>query len=401
MAARYKTDKAMTDTFTQNTFLEVAKQHEEWLASGGSEGRRAHFRGANLADIQFGSADLREANFRGCGLMGCDLRNVLMDGADFSDCDLRYANFTQASCHRANFSRANLEGAYFNKAQAVEVIFQQASCVSLDARNANMASVNMREANIESANFSQSTLAGANMRSVHARDTLLNETDMSHADCNDAVFISADFTDAILNQANFRRAEFTNVSFDQTDFTVSLHMDPNILTQTAIQTQKHIEEERHNLQELRETIDKGRQTIEAERSKNKQLEQQLKEMWEHENKLNHELAENAQVLYYVAGAGVALAVATIVVGIYTGWIQQWNLIPFPLNAIIFALWLGLVMVSVCAGIMIYRASSMMVRHLHEKSVPVNEEQSEQPVNHSASQGVNPNFVGNDGKVEYF
>ncbi|HXY00067.1 MAG TPA: pentapeptide repeat-containing protein [Candidatus Limnocylindrales bacterium] len=89
--------------------LEVAQtldQHRLWAESGGKEGARGDFSGANLAD-----ADLTGANLQGAQMQKAKLRS-----ADLSMANLRNANLVEADLRDANllgteFSGANLMGA--------------------------------------------------------------------------------------------------------------------------------------------------------------------------------------------------------------------------------------------------------------------------------------------------
>lgn len=89
--------------------LEVAEaldQHRLWAETGGKEGTRGDFSGANLMD-----ADLTGANLQGAQMQKAKLR-----GADLSMANLRNANLVEADLREANllgteFSGANLMGA--------------------------------------------------------------------------------------------------------------------------------------------------------------------------------------------------------------------------------------------------------------------------------------------------
>ncbi len=87
-------------------FAQVLDQHRLWVESGGNEGVRGQFAGANLAEV-----DLTGAN-----LQGAELQKVSLRGADLSMANLRNANLVEADLRDANllgteFSGANLMGA--------------------------------------------------------------------------------------------------------------------------------------------------------------------------------------------------------------------------------------------------------------------------------------------------
>jgi uncharacterized protein YjbI with pentapeptide repeats len=89
--------------------LEVAEaldQHRLWIESGGKEGARGDFSGA----------DLEETDLTGANLQGAQLHKAKLRGADLSMANLRNANLVEADLRDANllgteFSGANLMGA--------------------------------------------------------------------------------------------------------------------------------------------------------------------------------------------------------------------------------------------------------------------------------------------------
>src|SRR5271165_4062142 len=87
-------------------FAQVLDQHRMWAESGGKEGVRGHFNGADLTGV-----DLTGAN-----LQGAEMQKVNLRGADLSMANLRNANLVEADLSEANllgteFSGANLMGA--------------------------------------------------------------------------------------------------------------------------------------------------------------------------------------------------------------------------------------------------------------------------------------------------
>jgi uncharacterized protein YjbI with pentapeptide repeats len=95
-------------------FAEVLDQHKLWVETGGKEGSRGDFSGANLA----------EADLTGLNLQGAMLQKVNLRGADLSMANLRAANLVEADLREANllgteFSGANLMGANLYGAQGL------------------------------------------------------------------------------------------------------------------------------------------------------------------------------------------------------------------------------------------------------------------------------------------
>lgn len=95
-------------------FAEALDQHRLWVESGGKEGTRGDFSGANLA-----GADLTAVN-----LQGAELHKTNLRGADLSMANLRAANLVEADLRETNllgteFSGANLMGANLYGAQGL------------------------------------------------------------------------------------------------------------------------------------------------------------------------------------------------------------------------------------------------------------------------------------------
>lgn len=357
----------MNDIMQQDTFNELAAQHALWLQTDGEDGRRAHFRGADLSQVFFNQADLSGANMRGTILAGCDLRGVSLDDADLAESDLHYANLTGANCHRTNFSRANLESAYLNQASCFEAIFQQANCKNLDARNAQMTSVNLREADLAHANFSFSQLSGALMRSAKAVDTIFSHSDLSHADCNDVKFYGTTFIETILSDTNMRKAEFIDVSFGDSDFSDCSNLDPSLFTQSASQTKQSLQSELETLQALRNKIEKERKELEDDQEATVKARLRLQSLWKEEAKFNEMLSRRNNWLQNAAMACGAIFTALLILAGYQGALVEFAKLYETQGTLIIALWLGFAVICLIAGVQLYRLCSATVRHLQDKA----------------------------------
>lgn len=106
----------------------ILRLHEEWVASGGTDGERADLSNtdlsgecltgmilneANLSDANLVGADLRTTNLRGAVLTRARLSRALLSHSDLSFADLRgaimcYANLQHAIVHHADFKFAAL-----------------------------------------------------------------------------------------------------------------------------------------------------------------------------------------------------------------------------------------------------------------------------------------------------
>ena len=400
----------MRDTLTQDAYKEIVSMHTLWLSTDGEEGRRANFRGADLTQIHFGKADLRAANFRSTNLHNCDLRGLTLDDADFSEADMRYVNLTEASCQQTNFNRANLEHAYLHRISATEALFQQANCAYIDARNAQLTNANMRETTLLQANFSFAQLSGSNLRGANAEETIFTHADLSHADCNDAHFIGTTFIDTLLDKTSVRRAEFVDVSFSDSDFSNCKHLDPTLFTHSASHTKKGLQTELDTLQNQRDVLDKSRNELEEEKSAMVRNRMRLQDLWRAEAQFNEALSKRIKGTQRFAMLLVALAVGMLVFGGYQGAMQGFMEMWHGEGRVIIALWGGFVVLSVLAGVQMYRMSSLAVRHLQSKAEMLSQDDASAPSETSDTEDEAENADGatviefpeqRDGKIEYY
>ncbi|MBM4252842.1 MAG: pentapeptide repeat-containing protein [Deltaproteobacteria bacterium] len=99
----------------EDDLLEVIKLHAQWLNSLSApalpvQGKRACFRGLNLAGMSFAEFDLRGADFSGCNLEGASFKDSLLDFADFTNANLRGADMRGTRLTGAITVGADLEG---------------------------------------------------------------------------------------------------------------------------------------------------------------------------------------------------------------------------------------------------------------------------------------------------
>ncbi len=92
-------------------FAQILDQHRLWVESGGSEGARGNFNGANLAEIDMTAANLQGADLQKAKLQGADLSMTNLRNANLVEVDLRDANLLGTEFSGANLMGANLYGA--------------------------------------------------------------------------------------------------------------------------------------------------------------------------------------------------------------------------------------------------------------------------------------------------
>jgi uncharacterized protein YjbI with pentapeptide repeats len=92
-------------------FAEALDQHRLWAESGGGEGVRGDFSGADLSDADLTGVNLQGALLQKTNLRGADLSMANLRGAILVEAELREANLLGAEFSGANLMGANLYGA--------------------------------------------------------------------------------------------------------------------------------------------------------------------------------------------------------------------------------------------------------------------------------------------------
>jgi len=90
---------------------ETLDQHRLWVESGGKEGVRGDFAGANLCDADLTAVNLQGAEMAKVNLRGADLSMANLRGANLVEADLRETNLLGTEFSGANLMGANLYGA--------------------------------------------------------------------------------------------------------------------------------------------------------------------------------------------------------------------------------------------------------------------------------------------------
>ncbi len=146
----------------------IQKEHNEWLNSGGEEGKRFDLSGANLRNIDLNGRNLREADLGGADLSGANLSVARLIAADLSGANLNGANLSGANLNGADLSGANLsgadlKGADLRGADLGGANLRGADLIRAKLNGANLSRANLREAGLRVANLSGANLEGANL----------------------------------------------------------------------------------------------------------------------------------------------------------------------------------------------------------------------------------------------
>jgi uncharacterized protein YjbI with pentapeptide repeats len=96
----------VTPANSDRPIKQILQQHQQWLESGGEQGERADLRGWDAGAACLNEVSLQRALLRGADLRGCQLRY-----ADLSGAELEQVQFGGADLTGANLSGARLEQA--------------------------------------------------------------------------------------------------------------------------------------------------------------------------------------------------------------------------------------------------------------------------------------------------
>lgn len=126
-----------------NTILD---EHELWVKSCATKGKRADLSGEHLEGLAFDDRALSQASFRGAYLDGTKFIDAILVGVDFEGASLVDTDFSCANAWDANFNNTNCKDALFLSANLTEASFEGA-----DLDGASFAQANLTEASLEDA----------------------------------------------------------------------------------------------------------------------------------------------------------------------------------------------------------------------------------------------------------
>jgi uncharacterized protein YjbI with pentapeptide repeats len=152
----------------------AVRKHQEWIESGGDNGRRMDFEGIQISECSLRGTNLAGARLRKCSLRGMDLAQVVLDMADMAYSDLR----------DANLSGASLKGTTL--------------------RGADLSRSNLSEARIEAMAMRGNKLWPANLDGA-----ILQSADLTNASFAHAIMNYADMTDCIISGTKFIDVDLT------------------------------------------------------------------------------------------------------------------------------------------------------------------------------------------------
>ena len=89
----------------------ILQAHRKWIASKGTEGKRADLRNAKLHNAHLPGINLSKADLQDASLMWADLEGADLQGANLKWADLRGANLQKVNLKGAKLKEATLNSA--------------------------------------------------------------------------------------------------------------------------------------------------------------------------------------------------------------------------------------------------------------------------------------------------
>lgn len=159
---------------------QLVKQHEEWLHSNRTEGKKAEIEDRSLAGMDLQKLNLTEfslvrvnldnANLAYAKLYGADVQHSFCRNTNFCNARMAGINLSESDLSSAIFSDADLRGAKLKRTNLERANFQGAQCVGIDFLKANLRNTNWKNTYLIAANFTGVDLDGA-----HFEETTIDE----------------------------------------------------------------------------------------------------------------------------------------------------------------------------------------------------------------------------------
>jgi len=164
----YHVPQAMIDT--------SLRLHFEWIETGGGQGKRIDFDGADLSAFSFANTNLSGARFRRCSFKGGNLSCIIIDMADMTHCDLSHTNLRNASI-----------------------------------RGATLRGVDLSHSNMTGSRITIMPFKGTKSWPANLDRAILHNADLTNAVFEKAVMSYADITNCIIAGTNFIDTDLTTV----------------------------------------------------------------------------------------------------------------------------------------------------------------------------------------------
>ena len=196
---------------------DILAAHQQWVQTGGKEGKRADLAEATLGRASLCLVVLSDANLQGADLERAVLASARLQGANLQGANLRGADLQLAALHRANMQGADLFEANLESANLPEATLQGANLYFANLRGSDLQRVSLqrawlKEAILQEANLSGANLQGADLRGADLRRANLREANLVEADLQGADLQGGNLQDASLHHANVRDADLTSTA---------------------------------------------------------------------------------------------------------------------------------------------------------------------------------------------
>ena len=291
---------------------EIISLHGQWLASGGQEGRRANFRGADLTGQVIVGVNLSQASFRNAVLNNVHFSECQLSEADFAEVTGNSAQFQACEMKQINFARAHLVNLQIEQSVMERASFLQARLDSALFRDVRLAEANFREAMLPNWVSERVELRKATLRSLQAQYAVFTQVRMDGVDGKEANFSHGKFSQVAWHGAYLRGTLFQNVLLEDSDLTTAEEVEALAVSATekthAAQREEEIqalERQRNLILELQHALTKREETLNSHQQELELFRQQVA-------REEAGMKQRASSLRMIAAGWTAIAAMTIV-----------------------------------------------------------------------------------------
>jgi len=230
---------------------DIVVAHQQWLNSGGQDGKRANFRGVDLSGMVFAGFTLTQASFRNANLNGTKFTECVLDEADFAEATGIGAQFHGCQMKGVNFARANKPNTKFVQNQMQKAVFLQARLDSAHFEDIRLQESNFREAVFPNLRMVRVEWRKSTLRSMSAAHGNFHQVRMDGVDGKEANFNHARFEIVAWHGAYLREASFQNALMEESDLTTAEEVDATAVSATEKTQAAQRQEEMKSLERQR------------------------------------------------------------------------------------------------------------------------------------------------------
>jgi uncharacterized protein YjbI with pentapeptide repeats len=180
------------------SFGDIVVTHNDWLRTGGGQGKQATFDGVDLGQIEWPGITLAAAKMIRVTLVGAKFPSGRFDMSTFEGSMLAEIDMSSASLRGANLDKCTLDGANFRDADFSPLPLAGMQGTKWPAR--------LRGCRAQKADFRGADLSGADLTEASLRDVDFRGANLSGAKLVDCDLAGADLRETAMTDADLRGA---------------------------------------------------------------------------------------------------------------------------------------------------------------------------------------------------